>query len=154
MELELKISGLGELIRAAGWLATLEFLRAPMQAACEAIAGEAAIYPPASRKRMTWKSEKQRRFVMAGIRSGAIQVPYRRTDRLGQGWTTKVTSAPSELRGIVGNDIQYGPYVMDDKDQAAYHGGTWPVMGKIARAMEPTVVDLLEGATRTALNRI
>ena len=122
-----QVEGVEELIERLDRTLSSAVLRAAMQEACNLVQRMVAVYPAASHKPMTWESEKQRRFVMAGIREGTIEVPYRRTGKLGQRWTTSVRGAGLDIEGVVGNNTTYGPYVMDRDSQAGYHAGTWPV---------------------------
>jgi hypothetical protein len=55
-----------------------------------------------------WFSDKQRRYVMAKIRSGEIRIPYNRTGRLVHGWAATRTTE----RVTFGNAVPYAPYVI------------------------------------------
>lgn len=92
-----------------------------------------AKYPGASGKKMKWKSEKQRRFVIAAIRLGDIQVPYHRSGNLSAAYQKQpiadglalVSSAP------------YAAYVRGGgPDQAEYHKGNWDTHEAIAQQSE------------------
>lgn len=153
-----RIVGLEELIRNVGWARTAGFLRPAMERAVRLVKAEAQIYPPARRQRMGWKSERQRRFVMAGIRSGAIEVPYRRgqspqSEKLGNRWTTEIRESSDDLVGVVGNNASYGPYVMDDKLQAAYHAGNWPTLSEIVTDVTPDVEAAFGDVVQRELDR-
>jgi hypothetical protein len=77
---------------------------------------------------MKFKSEKQRRFVMANIRRGAITVPYVR----GKGSSLKGSEALNrsyrvDLQGdeaVLQSAASYAPYVVGDQ-QADIHKGRW-----------------------------
>jgi hypothetical protein len=126
-------------------------LQAAMQSSCYLVQNRLAVYPAASRKPMVWKSEKQRRYVMAAIREGTIEVPYRRTGTLGRRWTSRVWGAGMDTMGEVGNNTSYGPFVMDRTSQAMYHAGTWPVAQDVAEGALGDVVGLFQDAVQTAL---
>jgi len=64
-----------------------------------------------------WRSEKQRRYVMARIREGSIQIPYARTQTLRKGWRVE----GSGRNQIVVNEVEYAPYVKDIQSQAQGH---------------------------------
>jgi hypothetical protein len=98
-------------------------LNPPMQRSLARMQHDLQVYPAASRKPQPFKSDKQRRFVMALIREG--KVPYRRTGNLGRKWTTHVSTSSNGIEGTVGNNTDYGPYVQSASGQAAYHQGTW-----------------------------
>ena len=84
--------------------------------------------PPPGPGSMKFKSEKQRRFVMANIRSGNITVPYKR----GTGSTLKGSEAlnrsyRADLQGdeaVLVSAASYAPYVVGDQ-QADIHKGRW-----------------------------
>jgi hypothetical protein len=78
-------------------------------------------YPPYSYVSMQqaggWRSEKQRRFVMASIRSGAIRIPYTRTYQLKVGW---MAEGDGRNQKIV-NNTPYAQHVQG-RDQAQMMG--------------------------------
>jgi len=94
----------------------------------EIILPRLAKYPPASGKKMVFVSEKQRRFVMASIRSGAISVPYHRSGALGRSWVKQ----PLNGGMAIISRLAYAPYVVGDDEQAAYHRGTWDQLSALA----------------------
>lgn len=94
-----------------------------------------------------WKSEKQRRYVMAKIREGEIDpgAPHR-TGRLQRGWEYKQTGNFY----TISNQTAYSPYVMGDDDQANMHG----LIGW--RRVSKVISDNMAGALRAgaqAINR-
>lgn len=102
----------------------------------EAVADENVLpalakYPPQSGKKMQWASEKQRRFVMAGIKDGSIHVPYQRTGRFGSSFQKQPISD-----GIaVASSLAYAPFVRGP-DQAPYHRGNWDTLEDLAQSLE------------------
>lgn len=84
--------------------------------------------PPPARGSMKYKSEKQRRFVMAMISQGKIKVPYVR----GTGGGLKGSEALNrsfrvDLEGdnaVLYSAASYAPYVIGDQ-QADIHQGRW-----------------------------
>lgn len=88
-------------------------------------------YPPQSGKKMQWASEKQRRFVMAQIRAGAIQVPYRRSGDYGRSFQKQQMGDGVNLV----SGLAYAPYVRGP-GQAAYHRGTWDTLEDLATQLE------------------
>ena len=94
-----------------------------------------AKYPPkSSGKRMVFQSEKQRRWFFWALRTGEIEVPYRRTGTLGKSWTTDVRATSDSIRGVLGNVRPYAPYVQDEELQAQMHKGHWPTVQMLLRA--------------------
>jgi hypothetical protein len=83
---------------------------------------------PPARGSMKFKSEKQRRFVMANISSGAITVPYKRGTGSGlKGSETLNRSYRVDLQGdeaVLTSAASYAPYVVGDQ-QADIHKGRW-----------------------------
>ena len=64
-----------------------------------------------------WKSDKQRRYVMAKIRSGEISVPYNRTQTLRKGWKL----VGKGRNQIIANEVSYAKYVKDIRSQSQGH---------------------------------
>lgn len=66
---------------------------------------ELRTYPPVRdrSKKVRWKSERQRRFVMMKASKGEIRLPYVRTGKLADSWRTKVTITYSrqQKKGIL-----------------------------------------------------
>ena len=67
-------------------------------------------YPRKNTHKMRWVSEKQRRYVMAAIRRGDIQVPYRRTGALANRWI----AAKTPDGAIIRNSARYSKLVIGD----------------------------------------
>lgn len=106
-------------------------------------------YPP--NKDVPWsaiggfKSNKQRNFVMSGIRRGVIQTPYNRTDGLGESW--KVTSAhtTNELVYIVGTDFPTAKFVQDrDTQDKRMKVIGWPTTQDVAEKVWPKEVNKIQ----------
>jgi hypothetical protein len=150
-EIVVEVQGIEELQARLGRAVSNAVLSGAMQRACALIQERLALYPPASHRRIQWASEKQRRFVMAAIREGRIEVPYRRTGTLGRRWTTAISGSGDDLTGTVGNNTTYGPYVMSRDMQAAYHAGTWPVAEAVANQAEGDVLGIFQDAVQAGL---
>ena len=125
MTARIVIKGLDELAVKFDKIGQLDGVKAAMKNAGDHLKGEISIYP--GRKHVTiqsmggWKSDKQRRFFFAALRSGDIQVPYRRgqspgSEDLGQRWT--VATRKQGLEVIVGNNASYGPFVQSHDGQS------------------------------------
>jgi hypothetical protein len=91
-----------------------------------------------------FKSDRQRRFVMAAIARGDI--PYRRgisdaSERLGARWTVEAQG----LSVIVANNSSYAKLVQGEATQAAYHKITgWPTDEKVAQQEQGTIARMIE----------
>ncbi len=94
-----------------------------------------AKYPSPSGKKMQFVSERQRRFVMASIRSGAITVPYHRSGSLGRSWVKQ----PLNGGMAIISRLAYAPYVVGDGEQAAYHRGNWDTLDTMAAEIDDDV---------------
>lgn len=114
------------------------------------IQDEVPAYPRASRKPFIFVSEKQRRYVMAAIRDGRIEIPYRRTGSGGIGGSinTEVRKLGSDIVGVIGSNKVYAPYVIDEDRQAAYHEGTWWTLQKVVR---DSIADFIKIVARNVL---
>lgn len=83
-----------------------------------------ATYPPVSRRKQPFKTEKQRRYVFWALRKGLIVIPYfrgqnPRSERLGSRWTVR----SGTNRVIVANNASYAGLVQGD-EQTHYHKET------------------------------
>ena len=102
-----------------------------------------------------WKSEKQRRWFFAALRSGQIEVPWRRglspgSEDLEDSWTIKARD--SGLTAIVGNDTSYGPFVQDEKKQSTMMRMMgWKTTRAVSKSEGPRVRELIAKAIRKAL---
>lgn len=92
------------------------------------VQGRIAPYPPARPRRQPFKSARQRRGFFAKLRSGKIQVPYRRTGQLGQKWVPDKSQGQIRLRNTRGG----AKYVHSAKEQARYHAGNWKTDAGVA----------------------
>lgn len=143
-----------ELIRKLTSLAQFRKVKAAVTVAGKFIRGKMATYPssrhgPAIPRAKDW-SAKQRRGFFAKLRSGEIEVPYRRgassgSERLGSKWTTQ--SANAGMTAIVGNNASYVRLVQDAENQTRYHKMTgWPTDDQVMRDHGPTVVEYIRQA--------
>jgi len=104
--------------------------------------------------KMKFKSQRQHKYVMAAIREGLIEVPWKRamsagSEALSKSWTV------SELNGgfgaVIGNDTSYGPWVQDRDRQSLFHAETgWVTVQAISDEMQP----LIGKKIRRAVNRV
>ena len=106
----------------------------------EAVIPEMAKEPFRTRpyKKMIFTSARQRAFVIAGIRSGAITVPYQRTGKIG------MTTKTADGSGVsVTDTAPYSDYVRTAGKQAAYHAGLWLTDEMMARSIEADTAELI-----------
>ncbi len=89
-------------------------------------------------KKMQFVSNKQRAFVMAAIKDGRIQVPYRRTGAIG------ISQQQQTTNGIdVVVPAEYSDLVRTKGKQAKYHDPLWPTTEAIAQKLEADVVEVI-----------
>lgn len=90
-------------------------------------------------KKMQFVSAKQRAFVMAAIRTGDIQIPYRRTGAIG------ISEQHQTTNGIdVVVPVEYSDLVRTKGKQARYHADTgWPTTDDIAAKLEGDVAEVI-----------
>lgn len=90
-----------------------------------------------------FKSDRQRRYVMAMIKEGKIDpgVPHR-TGELQRGWTYRMWSQATQ--GTISNPTSYAQYVMGNEQQANMH----KLIGW--RTVMTNIKDNLQGAFRHA----
>jgi hypothetical protein len=104
----------------------------------EAVEPELAKEPMRSGRKMQFVSAKQRAFVMAGIKSGQIEVPYRRTGQIG------ISEQHQTTNGVdVVVPVEYSDLVRTRGKQAKYHQGTWPDDVDIAEKIESDTAELI-----------
>jgi hypothetical protein len=120
----IKIEGLDRLEKVLDNLENLRIFRRALRQSAVYVLEELRTYPPQrrlTRKSVygkTFQSDKQRRWFFAALRSGEIQVPYRRTNAFRKNWTIK--SGRSGLRQVVENFTGYGPYNMGNRSQSRF----------------------------------
>jgi hypothetical protein len=120
----------------------LKFLRPYVRAAALYVKGLLARYPPARRGSQPFKTAKQRRYFFWALKEGIIEVPCFRmqnpkSENLAGSWGMK--KEYGGLRYTVGTNVSYARWVMDRKQQSAYHKTTgWGTVQGIAE--DPQVI--------------
>lgn len=145
------ITGLDKLNHKLRHMVSAAGLRPAIAEAAAYVKSEAATYPPTRTQGQPFKTDKQRRYFFAALRSGEIQVPYRRAGAgggLAGDWTVVFTDGGA----IVGNAKSYGPYVMGTRHQSAYHNGNWKTEERIATDGEPKVMEIIARHVRREIN--
>jgi hypothetical protein len=120
--------------------------------------GKIATYPKVSRRPVAqYWTDKQRRGFFAKLRSGEIDVPYRRgisnnSERLGQSWA--VQGRDGGLTQVIGNDSSYGQLVQDRSLQSLYHKTTgWKTTDDVTEQEARAVTEGVKRAIDRALAR-
>ena len=76
---------------------------------------------------------------------------YIRTGTLGRKWTTKVTASQSGVRGKVGNNTPYGPFVQSSQFQASIHRGRWQTDESVVDKNRAAIIAEFERAINAVL---
>lgn len=88
-----------------------------------------------------FKTERQRRFVLASIREGSIVVPRRRTNALGRGWT--VSGPVSQAGSFVVSVLNSVPYAAIVQGRRIFQPGTKDMQERGWKNWEATAIGLL-----------
>jgi hypothetical protein len=164
-DLEIDVKGIDATVKSLNRIASSDAIRSAMQASVIEIetymkkypAKPAAIQGPAmSPVRFSTKAGKSANFMARskGWSKGkhSYNEGYRRTGKLGQAWTTKVTQTATETVGKVGNAIKYAKWVQAADTQAWMHVGRWRTDRQAIAQFEAKIVkrfrDAIERATR------
>ena len=150
----IRIEGLPELQKIMQKLGTLQPVKTGLKSAALHVKGRIAKYPPVSRRPQPFVSDLQRRGFFAKLKSGEIDVPYKRgisskSERLGQSWTVEPRNAG--LTQIVGSDTSYGPLVQGER-QTGYHKGTgWKTTNTVIEQEKDEAIRIVKEVVDTAL---
>lgn len=160
----IRIDGIDPILKKLEALEGGKALRTGMYQAGEHVLKVAKRYPPKNRPTRksvygsTWKTERQRRFMMWAIRNpgeSGIEVPYRRsqspgTERFKQQWSHTWRS-DGRVHDI-GNHASYGLWLMDPKRQSQYMRAVgWKTTQKIADDERNRCVRIVTNALMDAL---
>ena len=125
--------------------AFISLARRELEASSRKMLDKLATYP--AYKHVSWKelggfvSDKQRRYVMANIRKGVIQVPRPRTGTLGRSWSLKEESRRDKIVFVIGSSSNIAPYdryVQQQANQAERHKRIgWDTAKEVAQKMWP-----------------
>lgn len=78
---------------------------------------------------------------------------YRRTGTLGRSITTQVRELGTQMVGVIGTNVVYAPYVIDEKRQAAMHSGRWWTLQAVVRKARAGVRAIYRAAIRDLLGK-
>lgn len=137
-----EVYGEEKVLRAVERLAHLETMADTMRQAVELVREKVSAEPApfrSNRKKWWFQTAKARKRFFAGLKTGQIHVPYVRTHALSKGWHGKVAQSPVALEGHVTNDVEYGPWVQDVKQQARVHQKRWLTEDQAQRQTEKAV---------------
>jgi hypothetical protein len=77
---------------------------------------------------------------------------YRRTGSLGRRWTTAVEESRDTVRGTVGNNTSYAPWVQAKNFQARIHQGRWQTEVDVTEQSREEIAALFQAAIERAAN--
>lgn len=122
-DVDIDLDGVPRLMEEIG--ATARKMQTGLEAGAQYLKSQIAVYPPSRHGPQPFKNDKQRRGFFARLKSGEIEVPYRRgispsSQKLGQSWG--VVAKP--LEATVGTRVSYAPLVQSKADQTRYHKAT------------------------------
>jgi len=126
----IRIRGAKELHRKFDAAQRREILRKPMQRSVLRLQRDMAEYPPPP-----------------------ANSTYRRTGTLGRRWTTQVRRIANGLRGKVGNNTSYAPWVQSWNFQAWMHQGRWQTDAEVLEENTRNIVDDFQATIRKVLER-
>jgi hypothetical protein len=104
----------------------------------EAVDPELAKEPMRSGRKQPFVSARQRGYFFAALKSGNINVPYRRTGQIG---ISQFHATSSGGEAVV--PVEYSDLVRTKGKQAKIHEGTWPTTDEIAEKIEGDTAELI-----------
>lgn len=145
------IEGLDRLLAKLERLGKMDAAKNAIRAAGAHVQAAAKVYPGRRHIPMRWVSLRQRNWFFAALRSGAIQVPYKRTSTLKKQW--RVTTKDNGLTAVVNNATPYGPYVQGAMSQYWMHRASgWQTTSQIVDSEKRAVVEMVTQEIRKAIN--
>ena len=156
MNITIDATGLNVMITKLASMSAEHVIRPAIKAGGEQLMGAFKEYPNrnspsrASVYGQSFKSDKQRRFVMAMIRKGLI--PYRRSGDFLKRWALEQTD---DLNVIIGNTSAYGGWLMRPGVQSLYMARVgWRTTDMIAKIEEANTRAAIELAMQQALTKL
>lgn len=148
--MSVQVQGVAELVGKLNRLASMNGAKRGIAAGATLLKDKVQQYPEQTHDRMAFVSDKQRKFFFASLRDGTLGVPYKRTGKLGQGWTVDFDNGG--LSATVGNGTSYAGLVQGHGLQAGFHQNNWQTEEEVAKAWGPTVVRGIEDEIRADIN--
>ena len=149
----IKIEGLDELVKKIKDLGELKRFVVSMKAAAEHIEGIVRQYPPASeanapgQKRWYERGYGPRWTRMDGSIGGS-----KTSKDLKESWTIKQENGG--LTQIVGTKVKYGPFAMDEAQQASFHKRRgWKTIQTVVREQTARISQFIKAEMDKIINR-
>lgn len=152
----IRVEGAEELIARLTRLEQMQRVKDAIYAATMDIKGRIAKYPDRSSRPNLMlrgnsaRAQRMRAGFFARLKSGEIEVPYRRgqspgSEKLGQRWAVSMENAG--WRGVVGNNASYAKLVQDSANQTSYHRHTgWVTTNQVAQLYGKQAIDSISRA--------
>lgn len=147
------IEGLEEVLEKIKTLGELKHFIAAMKASAEHIKGTVDVYPPESEANIPY----QRRWYERGYGPKWMRadgsIGGRKTSKmLNRSWT--ISQENGGLTQIVGSNVKYGPYVMDENKQASFHKARgWKTIQTVAKEETPRILQFIKDEIDKIINR-
>ena len=74
---------------------------------------------------------------------------YRRTGTLGRSTTTAVRDEADGVTGIIGNNVEYAPYVIGRETQAWMHVGRWWTLEAVVEQQGGEIAEIISNEIRS-----
>lgn len=104
-------------------------------------------YPPQRNAPQPFKTARQRKYFFWALKTGRIQVPYRRTGRLKKGWRTRIDLRGGEATLVLWNVEPHAEGVMG-RNQWGYHRSHWYRATDLLRRYQPIATRYVEEETK------
>lgn len=145
-----------KLTSTAGGIGNPQIIGAAMIVGGNTLKRIMAEYPPVSRRKQPFKTDKQRRYVFWALRKGLIVIPYfrgqnPRSENMKARWIVRSVSNGVE----VANNASYAQLVHGWQKQAAYHKGTgWRTDREVMTTERDRIVGDISAAYRMGVNAV
>lgn len=145
MAVSIKIEGVDRLVRKLGAAEGVTHLVSPMRRALARLQRRMADYPP---------QRPGSRYVRGrGMADSNGVVRNLTSEQLGKRWTTRLDRAANGLRGRLGNNASYAPFVQSQRFQARIHQGRWQTDEQVMNQEAAGIVRDFQQAINRALDK-
>lgn len=125
---QIKINGMKQMLDKLGSIDAIKALEPAMQRAVLRLEGRMKVYPP---------TRPGQRYV--------------RTGTLGKRWTNKLEHVTGGLRGKIGNNTVYGPFVQSSQFQRPFFRNRWQTDQQVLDEERGAIIQDFERAIAAAL---
>lgn len=107
-------------------------------------------YPPRSRDKFQWTSDKQRKAVMAKIRREQGQAWYTRTQALSKGWKLEGKGQSQIIR----NEVPYTGFVQDREQIVGHRVRGWMTVNTMLKDKGKDILKKFELGVKKAIRKL